>query len=118
MSLSEKPSVLKDDYTVDRDNEDIGQTFQVNQFNIKQTKRHLLPRHIQLIAISGAIGTGLFVSAFDKSGIGHVLTILDWYWFCAAQSWSSCSTPRLCCLWRSCLYCLQLNGRDGVVSAY
>lgn len=30
---------------------------------VKQTNRHLLPRHIQLIALSGAIGTGLYVSA-------------------------------------------------------
>lgn len=29
----------------------------------KQTHRLLKPRHVQLIAISGAIGTGLFVSA-------------------------------------------------------
>jgi amino acid permease len=28
----------------------------------KTTHRHLKPRHVQLIAISGAIGTGLFVS--------------------------------------------------------
>lgn len=31
----------------------------------KQTHRQLKPRHVQLIAISGAIGTGLFVSAFS-----------------------------------------------------
>jgi len=29
----------------------------------KTTHRHLKPRHVQLIAISGAIGTGLFVSS-------------------------------------------------------
>ena len=29
----------------------------------KQTMRHLLPRHIQLMAFSGAIGTGLFVGS-------------------------------------------------------
>lgn len=37
----------------------------------KNTKRRLLPRHIQLMGISGAIGTGLFVgsgSALHKAG--------------------------------------------------
>ncbi|WVQ80905.1 hypothetical protein IAT38_003012 [Cryptococcus sp. DSM 104549] len=29
----------------------------------KQTKRHLLPRHIQIMGISGAIGTGLFLGS-------------------------------------------------------
>jgi amino acid permease len=31
----------------------------------KQTHRQLKPRHVQLIAISGAIGTGLFVCALS-----------------------------------------------------
>ncbi|WWD07011.1 hypothetical protein V865_005108 [Kwoniella europaea PYCC6329] len=38
---------------------------------LKQTKRNLLPRHIQLMAFSGAIGTGLFVgsgSALTRAG--------------------------------------------------
>lgn len=37
----------------------------------KQTLRHLRPRHIQLMAFSGAIGTGLFVgsgSALARAG--------------------------------------------------
>lgn len=33
----------------------------------KDTYRHLKPRHVQLIAISGAIGTGLYVSLQSQS---------------------------------------------------
>ncbi|WVQ81089.1 hypothetical protein IAT38_003211 [Cryptococcus sp. DSM 104549] len=43
----------------------------------KQTKRHLLPRHIQIMGISGAIGTGLFMgsgAALSRAGpLGLVL---------------------------------------------
>lgn len=43
----------------------------------KQTMRHLRPRHIQLMAFSGAIGTGLFVgsgAALQRAGpLGLVL---------------------------------------------
>jgi len=77
MSFSEKASNPKGDYYVHADGADIGQTTEINPLNFKQTKRHLRPRHIQLIAISGAIGTGLFVSTVDKSDIRHALTILD-----------------------------------------
>lgn len=69
MSLTEKHSDLKNDHTISTDDGEVGQSIQVNPFNVKQTKRHLLPRHIQLIAISGAIGTGLFVSVSDRSSI-------------------------------------------------
>lgn len=45
------------------------QSIKVGQSNdtVSRTQRRLLPRHIQLIAIGGSIGTGLFV------GIGGVL---------------------------------------------
>lgn len=62
MSLSEKDAYPKEVYPVDSKDGGIGDSEAINPHNFKQTKRHLLPRHIQLIAISGAIGTGLFVS--------------------------------------------------------
>lgn len=67
MSLSEKTPEPKYDNSPSSDNGEIGQSSQLDPLNLKQTKRHLLPRHIQLIAISGAIGTGLFVSVSDQS---------------------------------------------------
>lgn len=42
----------------------------------KQTRRHLKPRHIQLMAFSGAIGTGLFVgtgTALARAGPAGLL---------------------------------------------
>lgn len=74
MSYSEKTPDLKHEHTIDSvsgDDGEVGRTYEIDSSNIKQTKRHLLPRHIQLIAISGAIGTGLFVSTFSKAGV-HV----------------------------------------------
>ena len=68
MSLSEKSPAPKDIYAVDTNDGGIGHSEPINPHNFKQTKRHLLPRHIQLIAISGAIGTGLFVSESSTSG--------------------------------------------------
>lgn len=118
MSSSEKTSDLKNVHTVSSDDGGFGESTEINPLNFKQTKRHLLPRHIQLIAISGAIGTGLFVSTPDKTDIQHLLTGPDWYWFCVAQGGTPRFTPRLQCLWRSRLHCLQLNGRDGVVPTY
>lgn len=118
MSFSEKASKPQDLYAVDSEDGEIGQTAQVNPLNTKQTKRHLLPRHIQLIAISGAIGTGLFVSTFDRSIRRHVLTVSDWHWLRAAQSWSSCAPPRVLSIWRPRLHCLQLDGGDGFLSTH
>ncbi|RSL71331.1 hypothetical protein CEP53_001577 [Fusarium sp. AF-6] len=50
----------------------------------KQTQRHLRPRHIQLMALSGAIGTGLFVgsgSALVRAGpLGLLLGYMMYVW--------------------------------------
>ena len=62
MSLSEKTSDAKVHQTISRNDGEVEDIDSHNMLEYKQTKRHLLPRHIQLIAISGAIGTGLFVS--------------------------------------------------------
>ena len=117
MSVSEKRSDLKVDHNIDNNDDEIEQSFQV-PLNGKETKRHLLPRHIQLIAISGAIGTGLFVSASEHSDIRHGLITLDWHWLCAAQGRAPRTTSRLHYLWRSRLHRLQLNGGDGVIPTY
>lgn len=69
MDFSEKQSDLSIAHNVDSHDGEIGQSSQINPLNFKETKRHLLPRHIQLIAISGAIGTGLFVSVFHNPDI-------------------------------------------------
>jgi amino acid permease len=66
MSISEKTFDEKGLYNVQSaDGGQAGESYLVNAHDPKQTKRHLLPRHIQLIAISGAIGTGLFVSTWS-----------------------------------------------------
>ncbi|KAK6364450.1 hypothetical protein LTS17_012215 [Exophiala oligosperma] len=63
MSLSEreKSQGPREIHPIDSNDGRIGHSEAINSLNYKQTKRHLLPRHIQLIAISGAIGTGLFI---------------------------------------------------------
>ena len=57
MSYEEKADSLKDSAEVVQVSELPASDYP----DVKQTKRDLKPRHIQLIAISGAIGTGLFV---------------------------------------------------------
>ncbi|EHY57987.1 Proline-specific permease [Exophiala dermatitidis] len=70
MSLSEKTAAPKEIYPVETNDSNGGIGYS-ETLDLKKTKRHLLPRHIQLIAISGAIGTGLFIgtgASLQKAG--------------------------------------------------
>lgn len=55
----------------------------------KQTMRSLRPRHIQLMAISGAIGTGLFVGSGSALARAGPLGLLLGYSIYAVMVWST-----------------------------
>ncbi|WVW79626.1 hypothetical protein I302_101595 [Kwoniella bestiolae CBS 10118] len=59
------------------------------QAHVKRTQRHLLPRHIQLMAFSGAIGTGLFVGTGSALARAGPLGLLLGYAVYALLVWST-----------------------------
>lgn len=118
MSFSEKKPGQDDVFIDDIHDSASAQGAPVITIDNKQTKRHLRPRHIQLIAISGAIGTGLFVSdPRAPTVVDRKLIPLDWHRFHTIEGWSSWSLARLSHLWRPGIHRLQFHGRDGDVLA-
>lgn len=68
--------------------------------NGRELKRRLENRHIQLIAISGAIGTGLFMGsgkmiALSGSSILLVYAIIGFFVFASCGQWARCFSPTL-----------------------
>lgn len=74
----------------------------------KDTHRGLKPRHVQLIAISGAIGTGLFASR-HLTGRRNLADDADWIWLGSQARWALGTYPRLLDLWCPCPRIFQCN---------
>ncbi|RSL93649.1 hypothetical protein CEP52_013116 [Fusarium oligoseptatum] len=65
----------------------------------KQTQRHLRPRHIQLMALSGAIGTGLFVGSGSALARAGPLGLLLGYMVYSLLVWSTFNAMGEMCVW-------------------
>ncbi|WWC64264.1 uncharacterized protein I303_106874 [Kwoniella dejecticola CBS 10117] len=81
--LDSEPPILEDGYALkERERQEIA----VDGI-LKKTRRGLKPRHIQMITISGSIGTGLFVGSGAALAHGGPLSLLLGYIIIALNTW-------------------------------